>query len=129
MVHNWLSLSTNNTYLHHILIYSALHDNGTSPDDVTHVVGTHGHSDHIGNLSLFPGATFIVSYDICRGNRYFDNNLANGEAYSIAEGLRVIPTPGHTSNDVSVVVEATQLGTVVVAGMESELSICLANGG
>ncbi|NWS25895.1 MBLC1 protein, partial [Polioptila caerulea] len=27
---------------------------GVSPGDVTHVVVTHGHSDHVGNLNLFP---------------------------------------------------------------------------
>ncbi|NXU80344.1 MBLC1 protein, partial [Oreotrochilus melanogaster] len=27
---------------------------GLSPRDVTHVVCTHGHSDHAGNLNLFP---------------------------------------------------------------------------
>ncbi|NWX80517.1 MBLC1 protein, partial [Alca torda] len=27
---------------------------GVSPRDVTHVVCTHGHSDHVGNVNLFP---------------------------------------------------------------------------
>ncbi|KAF1653134.1 Metallo-beta-lactamase domain-containing protein 1, partial [Eudyptes chrysocome] len=28
---------------------------GLSPEAVTHVVCTHGHSDHVGNVNLFPG--------------------------------------------------------------------------
>ncbi|NXH30345.1 MBLC1 protein, partial [Myiagra hebetior] len=27
---------------------------GVTPAQVTHVVATHGHSDHVGNLNLFP---------------------------------------------------------------------------
>ncbi|NXB16382.1 MBLC1 protein, partial [Rhagologus leucostigma] len=27
---------------------------GVAPADVTHVVVTHGHSDHVGNVNLFP---------------------------------------------------------------------------
>ncbi|NXG60835.1 MBLC1 protein, partial [Hemiprocne comata] len=28
---------------------------GLSPDHVTHLVCTHGHSDHVGNINLFRG--------------------------------------------------------------------------
>ncbi|NXX24027.1 MBLC1 protein, partial [Podargus strigoides] len=31
-----------------------LANEGVSPHDVTHVICTHGHSDHVGNLNLFP---------------------------------------------------------------------------
>jgi len=55
---------------------TALGDRGLRYSDITHVVGSHGHSDHVGNLNLFPDALLIVSYDICRGDTYFDNGLA-----------------------------------------------------
>ena len=42
--------------------------------------------------------------------------LSLGVPYKIAEGIEVIPTPGHTADDVSVVVSARGLGTVVIAG-------------
>ena len=99
-----------------VCMFSALHDNGVAVSDISYVIGTHGHSDHIGNLNLFPHATFIVCYDVCKGHEYLDNNLSKGEAYVLSEGLSVIPTPGHTGSDVSLVVENSQLGTVVVAG-------------
>ncbi|NWW83487.1 MBLC1 protein, partial [Climacteris rufus] len=31
-----------------------LEAHGVTPGDVTHVVVTHGHSDHVGNINLFP---------------------------------------------------------------------------
>jgi len=49
----------------------ALSDRGLQLSNVTHVVCSHGHSDHVGNLGLFPDALLIVSYDICRGDTYY----------------------------------------------------------
>jgi len=53
----------------------ALSDRGLYYSDITHVVCSHGHSDHVGNLGLFPDALLIVSYDISRGDIYFINGL------------------------------------------------------
>ncbi|MER5437694.1 N-acyl homoserine lactonase family protein [Streptomyces sp. NPDC002790] len=36
---------------------------GVRPGDVDHVIASHLHFDHIGNLGLFPNATFSVSRD------------------------------------------------------------------
>lgn len=53
----------------------ALSDHGLHYSDITHVVCSHGHSDHVGNLGLFPDALLIVSYDICRGDTYYITGL------------------------------------------------------
>lgn len=37
---------------------------GHSPDDVTHVVLSHAHPDHIGGVRHFPDATFVISVGI-----------------------------------------------------------------
>ncbi|WP_158522435.1 MBL fold metallo-hydrolase [Tessaracoccus aquimaris] len=37
---------------------------GLSPDDVTHVVLSHAHPDHIGGVRHFPAATFVMSAGI-----------------------------------------------------------------
>lgn len=50
-----------------ILVLSA---HGLRCGEVTYVIGTHGHSDHIGNLNLFTNATHIVCHDINKGNTY-----------------------------------------------------------
>ena len=39
-----------------------------------------------------------------------------GEKYAIDDGVDVIPTPGHSGADVSLVVQNTTHGTVLVAG-------------
>jgi len=55
--------------------FSALRDQNTCCSDITHVVCSHGHSDHVGNINLFPAAMLIVSYDVCRGDTYYDSAL------------------------------------------------------
>ncbi|XP_024143260.1 metallo-beta-lactamase domain-containing protein 1 [Oryzias melastigma] len=94
----------------------ALEDRGLQPEDVQIVVGTHGHSDHIGNLSLFPAALTIVGYDVSEGDTYRPSGLAEGHAHLVDEHVSVIPTPGHTGQDVSVQVSGTSAGAVLIAG-------------
>ena len=43
-----------------------------------------------------------------------------GEKYIIDEGVKVVATPGHTGDDISVVVQNTTNGTVLVAGKFSQ---------
>ncbi|XP_005413798.1 PREDICTED: metallo-beta-lactamase domain-containing protein 1 [Chinchilla lanigera] len=99
-------------------LLGALARQGVSPGDVTLVVGTHGHSDHIGNLGLFPGAALLVSHDFCLpGGLYLPHGLSEERPLRLGPGLEVWATPGHGGQrDVSVVVASTALGTVVVAG-------------
>ncbi|KAM4612289.1 metallo-beta-lactamase domain-containing protein 1 [Polymixia lowei] len=98
------------------LLLIKLKERGLDPEDVNFVVGTHGHSDHIGNLSLFQTAMIVVGYDISEGDRYLPNQLAEGQPYPIDEHVSIVPTPGHTGQDVSVQVRGTSAGTVLVAG-------------
>lgn len=99
-------------------LLEALAGQGVTPGDVTLVVGTHGHSDHIGNLGLFPRAALLVSHDFCLpGGLYLPHGLSETQPLVLGSGLQVWATPGHGGQrDVSVVVEGTSLGTVVVAG-------------
>lgn len=99
-------------------LLEALATQGVVPGDVTLVVGTHGHSDHIGNLGLFPQAALLVSHDFCLpGGLYLPHGLCETQPLILGSGLQVWATPGHGGQrDVSVVVEGTSLGTVVVAG-------------
>lgn len=99
-------------------LLGALAGQGVAPGDVTLVVGTHGHSDHIGNLGLFPGAALLVSHDFCLpGGRYLPHGLGEERPLRLGPGLEVWATPGHGGQrDVSVLVAGTALGTVMVVG-------------
>ncbi|KAK1344972.1 hypothetical protein QTO34_013676 [Cnephaeus nilssonii] len=100
------------------MLLGALAGQGVAPADVTLVVGTHGHSDHIGNLGLFPGAALLVSHDFCLpGGRYLPHGLGEERPLRLGPGLEVWATPGHGGQrDVSVMVAGTALGTVAVVG-------------
>jgi glyoxylase-like metal-dependent hydrolase (beta-lactamase superfamily II) len=96
-------------------ILKALRREGIRPEDIDHVICTHGHSDHTGNNNLFPNATLIVSYDVCKGDLYTFHDFAHGQPYRIDDGIDVIPTPGHTAEDVSVIVKTRQ-GVIAIVG-------------
>ena len=98
-------------------IIKRLQDHGLMPSDIDYVICTHGHIDHVGNLNLFPDAKFIVGHDIMDGDSYAEHDFKDGNIYKIGDGIEVIPTPGHTHADVSVLVRHVKdLGTVVVCG-------------
>lgn len=72
------------------------------PDDISTVINTHGHSDHIGNNNLFLKAKHIVGQNISFKNQYELHDFE--DAYVIEDGIKVISTPGHTLGCVSVIV-------------------------
>ena len=43
-----------------------------------------------------------------------------GESYKIDEGIEVIATPGHSGADISLIVQNTTDGTILVAGTFSQ---------
>ena len=98
------------------IIIEGLKKHGIKCDDINYVVCTHGHSDHVGNLNLFTKAIHIVSYDICYGDQYILHSFEQGIPYEIDDDVEVLPTPGHTGADVTVVVRNTKVGTVAITG-------------
>ena len=61
-------------------------------------------------LSLSSSVSTSVTEQLC----------FQGEPYKLHEWVEVLPTPGHTGSDVSVVVRNTSIGTIVVAGMSRQ---------
>ncbi|XP_072038008.1 metallo-beta-lactamase domain-containing protein 1-like [Amphiura filiformis] len=98
------------------LIVRGLASHGLCADDIDHVVCTHGHSDHVGNLNLFLNARHIVGYDVCQGDLYTDHPFSEGISLWIDDVVEVKPTPGHTHSDVSLIVHNTKDGVTVIAG-------------
>jgi glyoxylase-like metal-dependent hydrolase (beta-lactamase superfamily II) len=88
-----------------------------SPNDIDYVICTHGHSDHIGNNNLFLNALHIVGFSVSRKYDYYNHSFTSGDHYVIDNNLSIVPTPGHTLSDVSVVVKNVEsFGTVTITG-------------
>jgi N-acyl homoserine lactone hydrolase len=108
-------------------ILRPLTEHDISLDDVALVINTHLHFDHCGGNRLFPGTPIYVQgaeREAARGPDYTIPEWVefkgasyvelDGEA-PILEGIRVLPTPGHTPGHQSVLVD-TDEGLVVVGG-------------
>jgi glyoxylase-like metal-dependent hydrolase (beta-lactamase superfamily II) len=96
-------------------LLAALTREGFTTRDIGFVVCTHGHSDHTGNNNLFRQATLVVAFDVCRGDLYTDHDFAGGQPFVIDEAVWVVPTPGHSGEDTSVIVR-TGHGVYAVTG-------------
>jgi N-acyl homoserine lactone hydrolase len=117
-------------------LLAALASAAAHPDEITTVILTHLHYDHAGNNQLFPKARFFVQREELRyalaptsfdATAYFAPSLGitpdylgtkfellDGDA-EVANGVRVITTPGHTPGHQSVVVD-TAAGRYCIAG-------------
>ena len=104
----------------------ALDEHGLSPADVHIVINTHLHFDHCGQNAVFKHAPFYIQrteLDRARRdddvtNQWFDFagarfELLDGDA-EVAEGVRVVATPGHTSGHQSVVIDTPEGGTLMI---------------
>lgn len=85
------------------LLLQRLHEHRLAPDDISWVVSTHGHSDHLGNNNLFLKARHIVGTNISQRNRYFIHDFTSAP-YPISDTIQVVATPGHTLSCVSLLV-------------------------
>ncbi|XP_069104935.1 metallo-beta-lactamase domain-containing protein 1-like isoform X2 [Argopecten irradians] len=98
------------------LILKGLEEHGILPFEVRFVVGTSALSDKVGNLNLFTGAIQIIAGKIYHHENFYLHAFHQGIPYEIDDDVEVVPTPGHTGSDVSVIVRNTKLGTVAITG-------------
>ncbi|MDA8396450.1 MAG: MBL fold metallo-hydrolase [Actinomycetota bacterium] len=90
-------------------ILAQLSARGVAPEQVTDVVVTHLHLDHTMNVGMFPNATvhdFMASY---KDDVWTDHDK---DRFRVAPNVYGITTPGHTREDISIVV-VTEEGMVV----------------
>ena len=103
---------------------------GIIPDDIDIVIYTHLHLDHTGNAGLFKNARNIVQkaeldfafnpYPFFAGlyptDTIKDINFETIEGEKeIIEGIRVVPSPGHTPGGQSVLID-TKMGKMAIPG-------------
>jgi glyoxylase-like metal-dependent hydrolase (beta-lactamase superfamily II) len=81
-------------------LLAALAAHGPGPEDVTDVVFSHHHPDHTVNAALFPDAKIHDHWAVYEGDRWLDRNA---EGAVLAPSVRLLRTPGHTSEDISTI--------------------------
>ena len=59
-----------------------LEQNGLSEDAIEYVVCTDGHVENIGNLNLFPKATFIVGFSVAKDSCQIMHDFINVSTYT-----------------------------------------------
>ncbi len=104
----------------------AMAEHDLSPADVRIVINTHLHFDHCGQNAVFKQAPFYIQRpELERARReetvaaqWFDFagarfELVDGDA-EVAEGVRVVATPGHTVGHQSVIVDTPDGGAVMI---------------
>jgi Zn-dependent hydrolases, including glyoxylases len=104
----------------------ALAEHDLSPADVRIVINTHLHFDHCGQNAVFKHAPFYVQRSELERARvaksvpsdWFDFagarfELVDGDA-EVADGVRLLATPGHTVGHQSVVVDTADGGAVMI---------------
>jgi N-acyl homoserine lactone hydrolase len=103
----------------------AMAEHDLSPADVKIVINSHLHFDHCGQNAVFKHAPFYIQRsELTRARdegftiQWFDFagarfELVDGDA-EIAEGVRVVATPGHTVGHQSVVVDMPDGGAVMI---------------
>lgn len=92
-------------------IVKLLSREGLKPGDIKYVINTHGDIDHVGCNMLFKTATFISGQDVYNGDIF--SPLTDN--YEIEEDIHIINTPGHSIEDISVLVK-TPKGLIAVTG-------------
>jgi glyoxylase-like metal-dependent hydrolase (beta-lactamase superfamily II) len=105
---------------------SQLSELGISPSNIKFVAVSHGHPDHIGNISMFAQSTLIVQKAEYESPTPFGQALqAVSSTAKKLEGdydvfgdasVTIISTPGHTPGHQSLLVKLPRTGAVLLSG-------------
>lgn len=82
----------------------ALKDAGLKPSDIDIVFVTHWHYDHFGSLNVFKRSRILASEPL---EGYKVETVKDGQ--EIADGVRVLLTPGHTTEHASLLLKTEKL--------------------
>ena len=84
------------------MIVKNLLKNKINPKDITILIFTHTHADHIGNANIFQNAQiYIHSLD-----KFFNSAIHISDfPYNIEKDIEIIDTPGHSWDSISVIIK------------------------
>jgi glyoxylase-like metal-dependent hydrolase (beta-lactamase superfamily II) len=91
------------------LLAEKLKERGLSLVDVNFVFLTHSHFDHYCNVGLFSEAKVLEYFGL------WERNRAAARPEQLSPSIKIIPTPGHTSNSLTALVK-TAHGVVALCG-------------
>jgi glyoxylase-like metal-dependent hydrolase (beta-lactamase superfamily II) len=87
---------------------------GLREENIDLIILTHFHLDHAFNIGLFPKARVIGwNHEWKSGSTFRFKDI---ETWKVEDGIHILPTPGHTPEHISVVVEMPDGKKVVIAG-------------
>lgn len=91
------------------ILVDALRSEGLEVGDIDLVVLTHSHFDHFRNVGMFAKAKVLVFWGL------WDGNTGTEWDENISDDIKVLKTPGHSSDSLSLVVK-TEQGVVLICG-------------
>uniref|UniRef100_A0A915PWA4 Metallo-beta-lactamase domain-containing protein 1 n=1 Tax=Setaria digitata TaxID=48799 RepID=A0A915PWA4_9BILA len=87
------------------------------PPSISYVITTHGHPDHSGNTNDFPDALHYAGRFMHAGSHSNFSRILKNVVERLTENVYLLKTPGHASDDISVLIKNTSFfGTVIVSG-------------
>ncbi|CAJ0943750.1 unnamed protein product, partial [Mesorhabditis belari] len=100
------------------LMLRGIQQAGLTPASINYLVTTHGHPDHFGQDHLFPNARRVMTVFNGTGSSYLYTSLFNDkDIKTMSTNTEVWSTPGHTGQDISLIVKNTVCcGTVAIVG-------------
>ena len=97
-------------------LLSALKKEGLKLSDINYVIITHHHPDHVANKHIFRGAIITDWLTSYKKDRFIvDFDILAKKKNIISPNVYIIPTPGHSDDACSVIVN-TAKGLIAVSG-------------
>ncbi len=105
-----------------------LKNNNIQPEEITDLIITHAHFDHVGNISKFPHASIFIQSDELKGlSKHMDTSRFGKQIVEFNDkleigntGISVVKIGGHTSGSSIVKVNSAE-GDIIITGDEAYL--------